>query len=98
HLRVERGHSCIESIDLIQMKAQQEAMVLRTAAPASRNSSCDAFTRRSARAASLAGLVSPAISASIIARPLLPIKSESTESNLMLASSSVFCTRNTWLD
>ena len=34
----------------------------------------------------------------LLARPLLPIKSESTESNLMLASSSVFCTRSTWLD
>jgi hypothetical protein len=33
----------------------------------------------------LTGLVSPAISASIMARPLLPIKSVSTESNLMLA-------------
>jgi class 3 adenylate cyclase len=55
---------------------------------ASRNSSCDAFALRSARLASLAGLVSPAISASIMARPLLPIKSVSTESNLMLASSS----------
>src|SRR5487761_1094590 len=32
HLRVNRGHSCIESIDLIEMKAQQEAMVLRHAA------------------------------------------------------------------
>src|SRR5262249_18955086 len=34
----------------------------------------------------------------IMARPLLPITSESTESNLMLGSSSVFCTRSTWLD
>ena len=32
HLRVDRGHSCIESIDLIEMKAQQETMVLRHAA------------------------------------------------------------------
>ena len=31
HLRVERGHSGIESVDLIEMKAQQEAMVLRYA-------------------------------------------------------------------
>src|SRR3954469_10384655 len=31
HLRVERGHSGIESVDLIEMKAQQEAMVLRRA-------------------------------------------------------------------
>src|SRR4029077_21195730 len=29
HLRVERGHSSIESVDLIEMKAQQEAMVFR---------------------------------------------------------------------
>jgi hypothetical protein len=33
-----------------------------------------------------------------LARPLLPITSASTESNLMVASSSVFCTRSTWLD
>src|ERR1035437_4671753 len=32
HLRVDRGHSCIESVDLIEMKAQQKAMVLRHAA------------------------------------------------------------------
>ena len=32
HLCVNRGHSCIESVDLIEMKAQQEAMVLRYAA------------------------------------------------------------------
>jgi len=32
HLRVERGHGGIESVDLIEMKAQQEAMVLRHAA------------------------------------------------------------------
>jgi hypothetical protein len=78
----------IESVDLIEMKAQQEAMVLHHPA-------ADAFTRRSARLASLAGSVSPAISASSMARPVLPIKSISTESNLMLASSSVFCNRST---
>jgi hypothetical protein len=32
HLRVDRGHSGIESVDLIEMKAQQEAMVLPHAA------------------------------------------------------------------
>ena len=32
HSRVERGRSGIESIDLIEIKAQQEAMVLRHAA------------------------------------------------------------------
>jgi hypothetical protein len=32
HLRVDRRHSGIESVDLIEMKAQQEAMVLRHAA------------------------------------------------------------------
>jgi hypothetical protein len=45
------------------------------------------------KACQLTGLGSPAISAAIIARPLLPITSESTESSLMLASSRVFCTR-----
>ena len=41
HLRVERGHSCIESIgDLIQMKRSRKAMVLSLTRPrrASRNS------------------------------------------------------------
>jgi hypothetical protein len=28
-LRVDRGHGGIESVDLIEMQAQQEAMVLR---------------------------------------------------------------------
>ena len=37
------------------------------------------------------------MSASIIARPLMPITSVITESNLMFASSSVFCTRRMWL-
>src|SRR5215469_17345760 len=98
HLRVNRGNGCIESVNLIEMKAQQEPMVFVTRPRrASRSSSCDALTRRLARLASLAGLVSPAIKASIIARPLWPIKSDSTESNLMLASSSVFCTRSMWL-
>ena len=32
HLCVNRGHSGIESIDLIEMKVQEEAMVLRYAA------------------------------------------------------------------
>jgi hypothetical protein len=32
HLRIDRGHSGIESLDLVEMKAQQEAMVLRHAA------------------------------------------------------------------
>jgi hypothetical protein len=30
-LRVDRGHSGIESVDLVEMKAQEEAMVLRHA-------------------------------------------------------------------
>ena len=29
HLRVERGHGGIKSVDLIEMKTKQEAMVLR---------------------------------------------------------------------
>src|SRR6266576_5447552 len=33
----------------------------------------------------------------MIARPLRPITSESTDSSLMLASSNVFCRRCTWL-
>jgi hypothetical protein len=72
HLRVERGHGGIKRVDLIEMKTKQKAMVLRD--PAAKGSSGDAFTRRLARLASLAELVSPAISASIIARPLLPVK------------------------
>src|SRR5262245_48797805 len=56
---------------------------------ASRKLCWEAFTRGSARRASLAGSFSPAISASIIFRPLTPIMSVITESNLMFASSSV---------
>ena len=95
------GHSGMSmSVDLIEMEAQQEPMVLgHRGREAPRGTPrWDAFARGWARLASLAGLVSPAIIASIMARPLLPIKSESTESNLILASSSVFCTRCTWLD
>src|ERR1700730_6579667 len=86
------------SIYLKERRSRKRWCFVTRTRRASRNSSGDAFTRRSARPASLTGLVSPAISASIMARPLLPIKSVSTESNLMLASSSVFCTRSTWLD
>jgi hypothetical protein len=32
HLRVDHSRGCIESVDLIEMKALQEAMVLRHAA------------------------------------------------------------------
>ena len=100
--RVERGHSCIESIDLIQMKAQQEAMVLRHAA-AKRprgDSSCDAFTFADRQGRPGFGGIGFAGNQCLdhCTATLPPIKSESTESNLMLASSSVFCTRNTWLD
>jgi hypothetical protein len=93
HLRIDRRHGGCESVDLIELKAQQEAMML---GPRPRRASCcfcgDALTRRSARLASLTGLLSPAIRASIIARPLLPITSASTESNLMLAS----CSQPAW--
>ena len=60
---------------------------------ASRSRACEALIRPSARAASLSGSVSPAMSASIIARPLRPSRSEMVESSLMLASSSVFWSR-----
>src|SRR5262245_61844554 len=53
--------------------------------------------RRLAREASLAGSVLPAMSASIMGRPLVPMMSEMTESSLMLDSSSVRCSRCTWL-
>ena len=58
---------------------------------ASHSWAVEAFSRGSASWTSLAGLVSPAISASIIALPLLPMTSVITESSLMLASSNVFC-------
>ena len=45
------------------------------------------------QAAKTAGSVWPAIIASIMALPLTPTMSEMTESSLMLASSSVFCSR-----
>src|SRR3954470_13891535 len=64
---------------------------------ASRSCSGGALMRGWARAASLAGSVSPAIRASIILRPVGPMMSEISESSLMLASSSVFCSLWTWL-
>ena len=64
---------------------------------ASRSLACGARTLGCASAASLAGSVSPAISAWIIARPLRPMTSDRTDSSFMLASSSVFCRRCTWL-
>src|SRR6266446_9916605 len=64
---------------------------------ASRSLACGARTLGCASAASLAGSVSPAISAWIIARPLRPMTSDRTDSSLMLASSKVFCRRWTWL-
>src|SRR5262249_16926981 len=64
---------------------------------ASRRLACGARTLGWASAASLAGSLSPAIRPWIIARPLRPMTSDRTESSLMLASSSVFCRRWTWL-
>ena len=58
---------------------------------------CGLLILVSARVASLAGSLSPAISASRIVRPLLPTMSATTELSLMLASSSVFCSRWIWL-
>src|SRR5208282_831921 len=59
HLRVDRGHSGIESVDLVEMQRSRKRWCFVTRPRrASRNSSGDAFTRRSARLASLAGLVS----------------------------------------
>jgi hypothetical protein len=87
-----------KGIDLLEMQAEQKAMLLVTR-PRRAADSCagDAFRRRSAKAASLVGLVSPAIMASIVAQPVLPMMSAITESNLILASSTVFCTRWMWL-
>ena len=55
-----------------------------------------ALIRRSANAASFCGLVTPAIMASIMRRPLTPGISLMTVSSLMLASSSVFWIRWVW--
>jgi hypothetical protein len=57
----------------------------------------DALIRVLASPASLAGSVWPAMMASMIVRPLVPMMSEITESSLILASSRVFCRRWTWL-
>src|SRR5215471_12866313 len=77
HLCIDFGNGGLKSIDLIEVKTQQKAVLVRHAA-------AKGFTQLFLRAlhppigkaASLVGLVSPAISASIMARPLLPITSE----------------------
>ena len=93
-LLVDLSDRRVHGIDLLQMEAQQEAM-MRVTRPRSASLSFpgEALSRRCASRASAAGSLSPAISASIMARPLTPITSVMTESSLMLASSSVFWSR-----
>ena len=93
HLLVDPRDRPIEGVDLLQMKLEQEAVMGGQAALQRRSSSGVALIRRSAKPAKTAGSVWPAIIASIMARPLTPMMSEMTESSLMLASSSVFCSR-----
>ena len=91
HLGVDRGHDGIESIYLIEMKAEQEAIVLRH--PAAKGLAERLMGRLHppiTRLAGFAGLVSPSISASIIAPPLLSHRMGVPPSDLMFASSSVF--------
>ena len=89
-LPVDVGDAGIKGVDLLQMQPEQETMLaLDAPAQASRSVAAEARTLGCASAASLAGSVSPSINASIIARPLRPITSESTDSSLMLASSNV---------
>src|SRR3712207_5690486 len=64
---------------------------------AARSRAGSALTRGWTRASSRSGSRSPATSASRIARPLRPVMSVSTDASLRLASSSVFCSRCTWL-
>src|SRR5215469_10109094 len=93
-LLIDGGDRHVDGVDLLQMDAQQKA-VMPGDAPAQRSSG-DALIRRCASWASCSGSLSPAIKASIILRPDKPITSEMTESSLMLASSRVFCSRWTW--
>jgi len=97
-LLIDFGDGPVQRIDLLKMEAQQEAMMPRyTASQSLPKTAGEALIRLLARPASRSGSVSPAISASIMARPLAPMTSEMTESSLMLASSSVLCRRCTWL-
>src|SRR5215469_2117018 len=95
----------VDGVDLLQMQAQQKAVMPGDTAAqrfaellgrCPRPTPGQALIRRCASWASCSGSLSPAIRASIILRPDRPITSEMTESSLMLASSRVFCSRWTW--
>jgi hypothetical protein len=98
-LLVDAGDGRIEGVDLVQMQLEQEAVMLGhpAAQRAASSSSAEAWMRRWASAARAWGMVWPAIKASMMRRPLRPRMSVTTESSLMLASSSVFWMRWMWL-
>ena len=90
-LLIDLRNGTVQRGDLLQMQPQQEPVMPRhTPRNASLSKAGDALIRLLARPANRSGSLSPAISASIMARPLAPIISEMTELSLMLASSSVF--------
>ena len=94
-LDVEGGDRRFEVVDVVDDDPQHRGVVL--AEPAAQRlaqhagSSCAAPPWPSRRARS--GSRSPAIRARSIARPDTPSTSEATESSLIPASSSTFCTR-----
>ena len=80
-----------KGVDLLEMDLQPEPVVAGVRPRSAACSSAEEALRApvSQRAANLAGSLSPAITASIMARPDRPVTSEMTESSLMLASSRV---------
>ena len=89
HLRVDGGDGGVDGVDLAEMEAQQQALVGGHPAaqgrdqlgPRGADPGADPARQRS-------GSLSPAASASRMARPLSPMMSESTEPSLRLAACS----------
>ena len=93
-LLIDLSDGGVNRVDMLEEKALHEPMMVgHPTAQRCSSSAGLALIRRWANAANASGSVLPAIKASIIRRPDRPMMSEVTESSLMLASSSVFCSR-----
>jgi hypothetical protein len=93
-LLIDASHGCVQSIDLLQMQPQHEAVMGRHPAAQRRlQFRRGGVNRPSASFAKASGAVWPGIKASIMRRPERPRMSVMTDSSLMLASSSVFWIR-----
>ena len=99
HVRIDPGNGSRESIDLINVKTNQKAMLLRDAAA---QRLAQLLLRAFRPPIGKAGQLDRIGLASNPHRDHRPVALAhhigGTDSNLMLASSNVFCTRSTWLD